>query len=327
MQNSNYYYTIELKIYVGLAHHNDLYIGTKNISKSFNCTYIDTVLNPKIDQNTESTIIDQSVNNVLSQIFNNLDLENKFKHITQDTYYSKHDILSWIINNYFGLCNALRAEHDSAFYLYINNHYLNEITKYWLSNLPLIKLKYNKNQKIMDYICGPYACSVHNLDRRITNIGDINVLLSELTQIVLNSKSHFVSAHLIGALLLLETKVNTVIPCSWLGIALDAIDNIYKNTKNHPTEMKAIKSLITFSITNESDLAKMTDFILKSPNDNRLSFEQLIAIGFSFSVDDKNLANVRHINQHLIALAQLSGHSARIDVALHRLNVMFDLEN
>lgn len=56
--------------------------------------------------------------------------------------------------------------------------------------------------------------------------------------------------------------------------------------------MKAIKPLITFSITNESDLAKMTDFILKSPNDNRLSFEQLIAIGFSFSVDDKNLANV-----------------------------------
>lgn len=144
----------------------------------------------------------------------------------------------------------------------------------------------------MDYICEPYACSVHNLDRRITNIGDINVLLSELTQIVLNSKSHFVSAHLISVLLLLETKVNTVIPCSWLGIALDAIDNIYKNTKNHPTEMKAIKPLITFSITNESDLAKMTDFILKSPNDNRLSFEQLIAIGFSFSVDDKNLANV-----------------------------------
>ena len=69
--------------------------------------------------------------------------------------------------------------------------------------------------------------------------------------------------------------------------------------------MQAIKSLITFSITNESDLAKMTDFILKSPNDNRLSFEQLIAIDFSFSVDDKNLANVRHINQHLIALAQL----------------------
>lgn len=320
------------KLFMGLEYGQTLYIGTKNIRILDRCWFQRKISNPKISQDTATDKVNQIVDKILIQYFANLNYAKQFAHIREEGHYSRKHFNDFIINNYFTLCHQLDLKHDISFYYQFDDPYmLNLFTKYCLGNLSLIEEQYQKDPQNIDYICGPYAYyTLSKLDTDKTDSASesldkkqINILLVELNKIMLHSKSRYMSHNFIRASLLYTSIVREILPCHWINTFLKEFSLLEEDINNASLKADLIKPLITFSITDSEDLAKMTDFILRYDKNTTLSFEELIASGLSFSADNNNLNKIAKIKEQLASLVSLTDHAATIDIALHRLNMIF----